>query len=29
MCGPEAAGHAGQEISLRDEALRAKLGLSR
>ncbi len=29
MCGPDAAGHAGQEISLRDEAIRATLGLSR
>ncbi|WP_369932366.1 SDR family oxidoreductase [Rhodovulum sp. 12E13] len=29
MCGPEAAAHAGQEISLRDEGIRATLGLSR
>ena len=29
MCGPEAAAHAGEELSLRDEALRARLGLSR
>jgi NAD(P)-dependent dehydrogenase (short-subunit alcohol dehydrogenase family) len=29
MCGPEAAGHAGEELSLRDEALRTRLGLSR
>ena len=29
MCGPDAADHAGEEISLRDEALRAKLGLER
>lgn len=27
MCGPEAAGHAGQEISLRDEAIRRAVGL--
>jgi len=27
MCGPEAAEHAGRELSLRDEALRARLGL--
>ncbi len=29
MCGPDAADHAGEEISLRDEALRARLGLER
>ena len=28
MCGPEADAHLGEELSLRDEALRAKLGLS-
>ena len=28
MCGPEADAHLGQELSLRDEGLRAKLGLT-
>lgn len=27
MCGPEADGHLGEELSLRDEALRARIGL--
>ena len=29
MCGPEAADRAGTEVSLRDEGVRATLGLSR
>jgi len=29
MCGPEAAAHAGDEVSLRDAGLRARLGLAR
>jgi len=29
MCGPEAAAHAGEELSLRDAGLRATLGLAR
>jgi hypothetical protein len=28
MCGPEADAYIGQELSLRDEDLRAKLGLT-
>jgi hypothetical protein len=29
MCGPEAVAHAGEELSLRDQGLRATLGLAR